>query len=201
MRRTLSLLTLALLTAAAQAQAAGTIIVSPVYAQLVALAVPADFKAGFEVDDKGSYLLELTPKAETVDAWTQMITLSGGKGLAGKIAVVDVATQLAQGYQAACPDTFSARTLPVPQIKGAAEAFAGYLGCGDTGGQSEAMVFVVLKGAEDIYTLQWAERGPAQTKPMEPDPLHWRPRADTLALARVCAKVPGEQAPYPSCTQ
>ncbi len=186
---------------AAPAQAEGVIIVSPVYAQLVAAAVPADFKPGFEHEENGSYLLELTPKTESVDHWTQMITLSGAKGLSATMAPVDFASQIAKGYQAACPTTFSARALPVPQIKGVPEAFAGYLGCGDTGGQSEAMVFVVLKGAEDIYTVQWAEHGPAQTHPMEPDPALWRPRADTLALARVCNKVEGEAAPYPSCTQ
>ncbi len=181
--------------------AEGTIIVSPIYGQLVAVAVPQDFRAGYEHEENGSYLLELTPRTETVDAWSQMITLSGGKGLAGKLSVLDVATELAKGYQDACPTTFSARSFPAPKVKGASEAFQGYLGCGDTGGQSEAIVFVVIKGASDIYTVQWAERGAPQSKPMEPDPAHWRPRADTLSLARVCTKVAGEQAPYPSCTQ
>ena len=202
MRHTLPLVILSVFgLAALPAQADGTIIVSPIYAQLVATAVPSDFKPGFEHEQNGSYLLELTPSAETVQNWTQMITLSGAKGLAAQIAPADFASQIAQGYQAACPKTFSARVLPVPQIKGASEAFAGFLGCGDTGGQSEAMVFVVLKGAQDIYTLQWAEHGPAQGNPIEPDPARWRPRADTLALARVCNPVAGEGSPYPSCTQ
>ncbi len=201
MRHSLPLICLPLLGLAPAAQANGTIIVSPVYAQLLAAAVPADFKPGYEVEQNGSYLLELTPKTETVDHWTQMITLSGAKGLAATMAPADFASQMAQGYQSACPATFSARVLPVPQIKGVSEAFSGYLGCGDTGGQSEAMVFVVMKGAQDIYTVQWAEHGPAQTHPMEPDPAIWRPRADALALVRVCTNVPGEAAPYPSCTQ
>ena len=199
MRRILALTCLSFL--AAPAHANGTIIVSPVYGQLVALPVPADFKPGYEAAKDGSYLLELTPATETVQNWTQMITLSGAEGLAGKMAVVDVASQLAKGYQAACPKTFAARSLPAPKVKGAAEVFAGYLGCGDAGGQSEAMVFLIIRGAEDIYTVQWAEHGPAQSKAMEPEPALWRPRADSLALTRICDKVAGEQAPYPSCTQ
>ncbi len=193
-------LAFALAVIASPVLAEGTIVVSPVYSQLVAVPVPKGFKAGFEHEDKGSYILELTAPTETVDAWTQMITLTGGKGLAGKLSVADVATKLAEGYQAACPTSFTAKKLAPPQIHGAVQAFAGYLGCGTTGNQSEAMVFVAVEGKSEVYTLQWAEHGPAEDKPPTPDPLVWRPRADTLGLARICDPVAGEQAPYPSCT-
>lgn len=186
---------------AAPAFAEGTIIVSPVYSQLVALPVPANFVAGNEQEKNGFYMLELAPKGETLDAWSQLITLTGSKGGASNSSVVIVASRIADGYKAACPRTFAARALPPPKVRGASAVFEGYLGCGTIGGHSEAMVFLVVQGKLEIYTMQWAARGPAQAKPVDADPAIWRPRADALALTRVCDKVAGEQAPYPSCTQ
>ena len=187
--------------AAAPAFADGSIIVSPVYSQIVALPVPANFAAGNEQEKNGFYILELAPKGETMEAWSQLITLTGAKDEASLTPVTDVASQIGAGYKAACPDTFAARTLPAPKVRGAAAVFSGFLGCGLVDGHSEAMVFLVIKGASEVYTVQWAERGPAQTKPVAADPTVWRPRAEALALTRICDKVAGETAPYPSCTQ
>lgn len=182
--------------------AADVTIVSPIYSQLVALPTPDTFAAGSEDNRDGFYILELAPKGETMDVWTQLITLTGAKGEASLKSAGDIATEIGNSYQAVCPDTFSARTFAAPKVKGASEVYSGYLGCGDnTKGQSEAVVFVVLKGAEEIYTVQWAEHGPVQAKPMDPDLAHWQPRIGALGQARVCDKVPGEKAPYPSCTQ
>lgn len=185
---------------ATPAFAEGTIIVSPIYAQLVAIPTPADFAAVFETETKGSYILELTAKTETADTWSQMITITGGKGLANALSVTDISGSISEGYQAACPSSFTAHTLPPPKVRGAQAVFAGYLGCGNAGSQSEAMVFLVLQGKSDIYTLQWAERGPAQDTPLVPDAAIWQPRAEALAAARICDKVAGEEPPYPSCT-
>lgn len=194
-------LALALTLLAAPAFAQGTIIVSPVYSQLVAILVPGGYTAGFEHEKDGSYILELVPPGEKVEAWTQLITVTGGRGMAGQVSVKDMASNLAAGYQAACPTSFVAHKLPPPKVQGAQAVFAGYLGCGTVNGQSEAMVFVVLQGKSDLYTLQWAAHGPAVDHPVEPDAAIWRPRADALGLARLCDKVAGEQPPYPSCTQ
>ena len=194
MRLTQALTALLALTSPAFAE--GTIIVAPIYSQLVAVPVPAGFKAGFENERQGSYILELTPAGETVDAWTQMITLTGEKGAAAQMTATAMAASIGRGYQDACPGSFAARSLPAPKVRGASEVFAGYLGCGNANGVSEAMVFVVVKGAAEIYTVQWATRGKAQDKPWEADPVIWRPRADALGLTRICDKVAGETAPY-----
>ncbi len=181
--------------------AEGTIVVSPIYSQLVAFATPPGFVAGFENESKGFYILELVPKGESVEAWTQMITITGGKGQAAGLSVTDAAGVLAEGYQGACPRSFTALKLPSPGIKGALATFAGYMGCGNAGGQSEAMVFVVVQGTSEVYTLQWAEHGPAKDAAPDPDPSVWQPRADMLGLTRICDKVEGEGTPYPSCTE
>ena len=185
---------------ASPALAQGTTIVSPVYDQLVAIPVPTGFAAGFEREQGGAYILELVPPGERVEDWTQLITVTGSRGSADKLSVTDMASTLADGYQAACPGSFTAHKLAPPKVQGARAVFAGYLGCGSVGGHAEAMVFVVLQGKSDLYTLQWAEHGPAVDHPVEPDAAIWRLRADSLGLARLCDKVAGEQPPYPSCT-
>lgn len=197
----LTLAALALAALPLPAAARDIIAVAPVYSQLVAFPVPSGFKAVYEGEDKGSYLLEFVPQGEAVDNWTQMLTLTGLKDGAKAQSVIDFASGLAKGYQDACPGSFAARNLQAPQIKGAGEVFAGYLGCGDSGGHSEEMTFLVLHGTADLYTVQWALRGPAHDAAPAPKAEDWMPRSAALALTRICEKVPGEVAPYPSCTR
>ena len=174
--------------------------VTPIYGQLVVFQTPADFKADYESERQGSYILEFVPRRESVADWSQMVTVTGAEGLAARLTVEAFAERLAAGYQAACPQTFAALRLDTPAIPGAASAFAGYVGCGSTGAQSEAMVFVIVQGRTAIYSLQWAERGPALTQAPDPDPALWLPRAAALGLMRLCDPVAGEAAPYPSCS-
>lgn len=179
------------------------ILVAPVFGQLVAFAPPPGFHDGDEIVNGASYLHEIVPKGETVADWSQMVTLSGGKGMATADPQADAegfAQSMAAGYNAACPDSFTAVGLDAPPIQGARAVFAAYLGCGDNGaGQSEAVAFFVMVGRQDIYTLQWAEHGPKGGAPSF-DPAHWYPRLQILsAEARICDRA-DESPPYPSCT-
>ena len=204
MRFLLPVLSLAILPALAPAQvgpADDARVVTAVYAQLVALPVPPGFKPAFEHEAKGAYLLELAPQAETADRWTQLVTLTGGQGLAATVSAERMGTELARGYKSACPQTFVAHGLPVPELASATKVFAGYLGCGSVAEHSEAMIFLVLKGREDIYTVQWAERGPPLDKPPEAAEAVWRPRLEILARTRICDRVAGDAAPFPACAR
>lgn len=189
------------LAAATPGHAAPVTLISPIYSQLVALPVPDPFVPGYEHAQGASYIMELAPKGESVEQWSQLITLTGAKGLAARASVQDVAGQLAQGYAGACPDSFASKALPLPEVKGAKAAFAGYLSCGSYQGQSESMVVLVLQGAEEIYTVQWAAHGPESATPLAVDAEVWSPRLAALAKVRICDKVAGEAAPYPSCTE
>ena len=193
-------LALALVLLAPPALAEAITVVTPIYSQLVAFPIPANFKADYESEHQGSYIVEFVPHGESVKDWSQMVTVTGAAGLAGQMPVAEFADRLAAGYQNACPQTFAALRLVAPVIAGAKAAFAGYLGCGSSGTRSEAMVFVIVQGRSEIYSIQWAERGPALTTPPNPDPDIWLARADALGLLRLCDPVPGEAAPYPSCT-
>jgi hypothetical protein len=196
------LLTSLVLTSPAYAE--GFIAIAPVFSQIVTMPVPDGFEPAYEDANADSYINEAVLAGETVNDWSQMITLTGIRAMASvdpNQVSVDFAEYLADQYAGACPDTFNAVALNPPSIRGARGVFAGFLGCGDNGaGQSEAMTFLVLVGESDVYSLQWAERGPLSGSGPEYDETQWSPRLGELtAAARICDRIPGEEPPYPSC--
>ena len=97
-------------SAQAQAPAAFTAI-SPVFGQLVAFSMPSGFVVVSENANGLNYIREAVLRGETVDRWTQMITVTGVKGLAGnpKVSPESFAGSIAGGFKAACPDSFTAK--------------------------------------------------------------------------------------------
>jgi hypothetical protein len=176
----------------------------PIFHQIIAISYPKGFEPAFEKTNGGFYIQESVLHGETVDNWTQMITITGAQGLALK----DTATPesmtnfLVTRRQQICPSTFSGARLP-------ADAVAKYsgtvilIGCGGfvQSGQehSEATLIITLKGDQDYYTVQWAQRGPGIAGPIVFDKYIWADRLQQLLPVRVCDKVEGEAAPYPSC--
>ncbi len=156
----------------------------------------------------GFFIAEHVAAAETVNGWTQMQTLTGHRDVgAGRdaAAVAQMAEAIAvnflDGYRAACAVEVDALPMPVSATPGARAAFGAYMGCANVRGQghSEEMVVLVLVGAQDSYTLQWAERGAARPAFAREEFARWQPRLDRLARARLCTVPAGEAAPYPSC--
>jgi hypothetical protein len=198
------IITILFLFTAAPALADNAIAITPVFSQLVTMPVPQGFASGYEASNDTNYLNELVPQGESVNDWTQMISLTGAKGQSTGNPGEDAArfaNNLAGLYQGACPASFTAAPLDAPEVPGAASSLAAFIGCGDNGmGHSEAMVLLVIVGAADIYTLQWAAHGPLSSSPLTYDPAAWSPRlAEFAATARLCDPVAGEAAPYPSC--
>ncbi len=66
-----------------QAAAGGKTIrsITPVFSQLVMFSFQPGFKPVFQNTHGGSYIQEAVPNGETVDRWTQMITLTGARGM------------------------------------------------------------------------------------------------------------------------
>lgn len=199
MRPLLSLLVLAPLPALADVT-----VVAPVFDRIAAFALPDGFASAFEDAQPGFYIHESVPAGETVDAWSQMITLTAAAapGLSAEAA----AQSIGAGYGDACAVPLTAIAIPpegatVPGAEG--PIFLGYVGCGQVAatGQSEEMAFVVAVAADTVYSLQWAARGPALDQAIEPDGDLWTPRlAALMGGLRLCLPVAGEAAPYPSCT-
>jgi hypothetical protein len=180
--------------------------ISPIFSQLLLLSLPGGFKPVFEnLNPNGTgYIREAVLEGETVEQWSQMITVTGAKGLAANPNVTPqlFVTQIAGGFNRACPETFSSKGLGASKISGQ-DAFAAVASCGtvQSGGtkHSESALLVAIKGSADYYTIQWAERGPAAAQPIAPGDEKWTDRLKRLGPIKVCARVPGEAAPYPSC--
>ncbi len=178
--------------------------ISPIFGQLVMLSLPKGFTTVFEDTSGNQYTREAVLDGETVAHWSQMITVTGAKGLAAnpRVTAQSFVEEIAGGFKNACPDTFSAKGLGTLKISGR-DAFIALAGCGtvsaDGDAHGEAALLVAIKGAADYYTIQWAERGPASARPITFDEAMWKGRFNTLSPIKLCPIKPGEAPPYPSC--
>jgi hypothetical protein len=185
---------------------ASVTVISPVFGQLVRFSMPANFVAASENTREKFYIREAVPKGETVDAWTQMITVTGSSGMAtsANFSPQKLAASIALGFKKACPESFAVKDLGQMTL-GEQDAYLAVASCGKVNasadGHSETALIVAIKGASDAYTIQWAERTPRVSLPPGIDEAIWRERLAKLMPIRLCAIVPGEAAPYPGCLQ
>ncbi len=190
---------------ATKSPAASPAVISPIFGQLVMFTLPSAFKTVFEQPKPDRYIREAVLKGETVDRWSQMITVTGAKGLAAspQMSAQYFAAQIAAGFQKACPATFSVKPLGPTKVSGQ-EAFVAVASCGKVDASaekhSETALIVAIKGATDVYTVQWAERTPSNAENLTIDESKWKDRLAKLTPIRICAIVPGEKPPYPSCS-
>ncbi len=193
---------MAALSAPASAQAPApkdATVISPIFGQLVKFQMPLSFTVVYENTRGTQYTREAVPKGETVERWTQMITVTGAKGLAANANVTPekFAGGMAAGFKRLCPDSFAAKGLGAAKFSGA-DAFVAVAGCGTVENRSETVLIVVVKGVADYYTFQWAERGAAGPAPAVED-VRWTDRLRALQPIALCTIVAGEASPYPSC--
>lgn len=178
--------------------------VSPIFGQLVAFAQPLGFVVAFEQPTADRYIREAVLKGETTEDWSQMITVTGAKGLAADARMTPkaLATGLAAGFRNACPETHLAQPLGSFEINGH-DAFAVVAGCGtvdsSADGHSEMALIIAIKGRADYYTIQWAERAEGSDDVPTIDEAKWTERLEALNPIRLCPIIQGEKAPYPSC--
>lgn len=192
---------------AAADSAAPLLAISPVFHQLVAFSLPPEFKssnAAYEATKGTFYIREYVPQGETVDRWTQMITLMGTKDLASNQNATprELVSALANGARSHCPDTFAVSELG-PQALGEYQGFAVITSCGHlqsgADAYSETAIVLAFRGSADYYSIQWARRGADSRRPPTLDTAYWSKQLERLRPIRLCAIVPGESAPYPSC--
>ncbi len=187
------------------AEDTGMTAVTPVFDQLVSYNLPAGFTAVYENANETRYIQESVPEGQSYDNWTEMITLTGAKDLAlnENVTLVSNANAIADNYKKDCADTFTATPLDNRPVDGH-DSLIVFLGCGTAGPHesavSESAVIILIKGEQDYYTLQWAERSPAIAGPPVFDIQKWGPRLQQLFPVKLCPVIEGEEFPYPSCT-
>lgn len=163
---------------------------APIYGRVMAFPLPAAFALAYEGENGASRLRELTRDGESVEAWTQLITMTGFKGGAGQMALDRYASAFVNGYAQNCPETFGVLQVNWPgqaPIPGAEAQVGLWMGCGTVAGISEQVAVIFAASGSDIFTLQWAERGAPGPKLTEPDWAIWDPRFELLYQARFCA--------------
>lgn len=185
-------------------QVAAVRTITPIFSQLLSYSLPKGFAPLFQNTKDGQYIQESVPAGESLQKWTQMITVTGAQGLAPNpnLSPQQLAGVIAGGFRGACPDTFSTLGLGAGKVDNH-DAYTAIMGCGsltqDGGTFSETAVVVVLKGDSDYYTVQWAERGAAARAPIPVNLSKWTDKVRKLSPIRLCNIVAGEAAPYPSC--
>ncbi len=177
--------------------------ISPIFGQLVAFSQPSNFVPVFEQPNEGRYIREAVPKGESAEQWSEMITITGAKGLAAnpQLSPEAFVGLIAAGFKKACPDTYAEKVIGDAEIEGGV-SFAAVASCGTVASgdeqHSETALIIAIKGESDYYTLQWAERAEASDE-TEIDLEAWKEHLEALRPIRLCPIVPGEKAPYASC--
>jgi hypothetical protein len=178
--------------------------ITPIFSQLVSVPLPKGFVPAFEDTKGGQYIQEWVLQGENLKKWSQMITLTGSKGLALNVSIppARIAGGIADGFKRACPDSHTATALGAKKF-GNHDGFAAVVSCGIANpvGEpySESALLIVIKGDSDYYSIQWAERGAASKTPIAFDNAKWGDRLKKLSTIKLCPIVAGESPPYPSC--
>jgi len=130
------------------------------------LAIRSTFLAANEKTELSAhfYVRESVLSGETVDHWSQMISVTGIEGGASvrSMSATRAAEMLASGYSKTCPDSYNRITLGSFDVD-AYHAFAAVISCGTnpklTPPQSESTLIVGIVGERELYTIQWGVRG------------------------------------------
>ena len=151
--------------------------VSKVYSQVVSSQLPSYFEGAYRNQADPYFIVELVPKGETVEQWSEMVTFTGLEGAIKqrKMGAGNIIDNMTEGFSNACPNTFAAQTLLENP-----EMLAVVLSCGNAGGRSEETLVVAMNGVNDLYTVQWAERGKATSAPKKIDKKKWSSRLQLL---------------------
>jgi hypothetical protein len=187
---------------AAIADTPSSTIIAPVLGHLVGFTLPDGFAMQKEQSDGGRYFRAAALKGENPSNWTQLISITGVKDVdkdPTKNAQF-IAANISSSIQKLCPDTFSVKPLGPTKIDGQ-DAFVAVTSCGkvEPDKHSETALTIAIRASEAIYTIQWAERAPANAENLTIDESKWKNRLKQMVPFRICPIIAGEKAPYPSC--
>ena len=186
------------------AQSADGRAVVAVFSHFLSLSVPRDLQPAYQSSDAKNYLREWVPKGETVHAWSQMFTIRAFRNLAANPRATPqaMAMSMMSVYRMVCPQTYSSADLGEFNIEGGS-AVAHVHGCGALvkNGQifGEMALILIVRGPQDIYTIQLARRMQPSEKPPVIDEIFWKHRLAELRPIRFCTPVSGEGSPLTRC--
>jgi hypothetical protein len=134
---------------------------APASAQLkdenLLVAMPPGFKVGFQTSKNGMNMQELVPAGETVENWTEMVTVQIFLGRRDLDPVRFLAT-IQNQWLGACKGSTAARiaNVPVNAYVGATMQLSCPLNPGT--GKPETAMFKAIRGTDSFYSVQRAVR-------------------------------------------
>ena len=134
----------------------------PLAGENLLFAPPKDFQEAYHDDRVGS-LTEFVPKGETVDLWTEMITVQVFHGL--KVEPAPFLQTMGRGLAKSCPGFTSPKGILTGQENGYVVSML-VVRCplNPATGKPETTLFRVIKGNDALYSVQHAWRSVASDK-------------------------------------
>jgi hypothetical protein len=126
---------------------------------------PDDFKIGSQSDRDNRLMTEWIPAAETVEDWTQMLTVQIYRRVA--VGAASFVSTIGKRYLEACPG-ISSKGLSTGQANGYAVSMM-VLKCpkNPATGKPETTAFRVIKGNDALYLVQRAWRSNPSDKDLD----------------------------------
>ena len=137
--------------------AAGTVAgAEALQAENLLFSPPAEFKVGYHSEQGQQTLTEFVPQAQTVEDWTEMVTVQIYHGMS--VSSGGFLQNVGSRYVAACPGTTS-KGIMTGKTNGYAVSML-VLSCPNNPGtgKPETTAFRVIKGSDAVYSVQHAWR-------------------------------------------
>lgn len=143
----------------------------PIFSQLVVHGIPKGWKVGFEKAMPTRYIQEFVPAGESVESWSEMITVQGFKDMSQNpnMAPKALLSMVGGGIKKTCGESFIGQVVGEQSVD-SYEAYWAIIGCGNMPasrpsgikqGQGEVALYVAIRGTRDVYVIQRAVRGNA----------------------------------------
>tara|TARA_R110002074_G_scaffold402220_2_gene604795 strand:- start:91282 stop:91905 length:624 start_codon:yes stop_codon:yes gene_type:complete len=141
--------------------------VIPVFSQKVSFNLPGDWKAAFQDERSGAFLIEFIPEDETIESWKSLFTIQGFEKLADKTKPIDFIDGLALRLKETCGQYSVYEQLGHLTVS-KHEAFAAIMGCSNSGATKNSVVkeekselgyYIAIQGQHDYYLLHKSIRG------------------------------------------
>lgn len=146
--------------------------VIPIYSQKISVNLPIDWKAAFQDQRSGAFLIEFIPQDEALDNWENLFTIQGFEKLADKTKPIDFLDGLALRLKESCGQYSIYEQLGHLTVS-KHKAFAAIMGCSNSldaknssakKGKSELGYYIAVQGQHDYYLIHKSVRGAAFDK-------------------------------------
>jgi len=150
--------------------------VIPIYSQKVSFNLPTDWKAAFQDERSGAFLVEFIPKGEEIEKWQNLFTIQGFEQLADKTKPIDFLDGLAQRLKESCGQYSIYEQLGHLTVS-KHKAFAAIMGCSNSidannnvakKETSELGYYIAIQGEKDYYLIHKSIRGDSFDKANSP---------------------------------